>query len=83
MVIASVRDSGSGIDTEILPRLFTKLLQNLLLEQVWDYIFPKVLLRLMEGEYGHITTLMERELLLHLVCQLTQYNKNGYNKWNG
>jgi two-component system, OmpR family, sensor histidine kinase VicK len=24
MVIASVRDSGSGIDTEILPRLFTK-----------------------------------------------------------
>jgi len=58
IVIISVKDTGSGIDPEIFPRLFPSLLQNQIRQQSpikvpdWDYLFQKTLLRLMEEKFG-------------------------------
>ena len=46
-----VKDSGSGIDTEIMPLLFTKFASKSFQGiEDWDCIFAKVLLKIMEGK---------------------------------
>jgi signal transduction histidine kinase len=41
LVIITVKDSGSGFDTEILPRLFTKFSSKTFQGKDWNYIFAK------------------------------------------
>jgi signal transduction histidine kinase len=66
-LIISIKDSGEGIHPVIMPRLFTKLLLNLIWEQVLDCLSQKVSLELMAAEYGLKIMLMGKELHLHLV----------------
>ncbi len=44
-LVVSVKDKRRGIDTELLPRLFTKLCQSLKSAQGWDSSFLKELSR--------------------------------------
>jgi K+-sensing histidine kinase KdpD len=46
-VVVSLEDTGTGIDSEILPRLFTKLGSD-----AWDYLFQKVSWKLMVAKCG-------------------------------
>ena len=57
-IIVSVRDTGSGIVPEIMLGYSQNLQANQIPEQDWDYI-SKLLLRLMEEEFGLKITLME------------------------
>jgi signal transduction histidine kinase len=58
-VIVSVRDTGSGIDPEIAPRLFTKFASKSDSGTELGLYISKVLLRLMEEKSGLKITLME------------------------
>ena len=61
-VVVKVVDTGSGIDNEIyIQKSFPSLLQNHIKVLDLDYSYPKVLLKLMEVEYGLRTMLTEEE----------------------
>ena len=44
-VFVSIKDTGRGIDAEIMPRLFSKFVLNLILGLALVYLSPKVLLK--------------------------------------
>jgi hypothetical protein len=41
MAIVSIKDTGTGIDPEIMPRLFENLHQSLIKEPDWGHIIQK------------------------------------------
>ena len=69
--VVSVKDTGVGIDTDILRRLFQGLLLNpRRLEQALVCIYQKVLSKLMVAKYGLRIISMQKELRFHLVYHL-------------
>ncbi len=40
-VVVNIKDTGSGLDPDILPRLFSKFATTSDKVQVWDYLFQK------------------------------------------
>ena len=70
-VIVTLKDTGSGIDLQILPRLFTKFTTNLRKAPDWDCIFVSASLKLMEVRYG-VEIMMMKERHLVSACQLLQ-----------
>jgi hypothetical protein len=61
-VLVSIKDRGSGIDPDIVSKLFSKVYPPSRLKvRDWDYLFAKILLRLMGEKYGPkiIATIME------------------------
>ena len=59
--VVTVRDTGIGIDSEILPRLLKGLLQNLFKELALVCSYLRTLLKLMAVRYGLRTILMVKE----------------------
>ena len=51
-VLISIKDTGSGIDPEIVSKLFSKFTTKSLKGTDRDFSFARVLLRLMVEEYG-------------------------------
>ena len=41
-MVVSVKDTGTGIDYDLFPRLFSNLFQNPLQEWAWDYSYQKI-----------------------------------------
>jgi two-component system sensor histidine kinase VicK len=78
-VILSLKDTGKGIDSEIMPGY----LQNLLLNQepvlVWGFSYAKVLSKFMVAKYGLRIMLIVTELPLHLAFRsVNNKSKSGY-----
>ncbi len=63
-IIASVRDTGTGIHPEILPRLFSKFATRSNKGTIWDYSFQKILWKHMVGRYGERIMRMDKALPL-------------------
>ena len=51
-IVVSIRDTGQGINPEIIPRLFTKFATKSITETAWDCLSPKVSLKHMEEAFG-------------------------------
>ena len=68
LALIAIKDTGSGIDLEILPHIFTKFASRSFKEQDWDYIYLKVLLKPMAAIFGQKITKMEKVLPLISVC---------------
>jgi signal transduction histidine kinase len=70
--VVSVKDTGVGIDTDVLRRLFSRFTTK---SQTAGtglglYIYQKVLSKLMVAKYGFRIISMEKELRFHLVYHL-------------
>ena len=76
-VLVEVKDTGEGIDSEVLPRLFSKFATKSIGGSGLGLYIPKVLLKLMEARYGLKTILMEKGLHLVLAYQQANNLKNN------
>ena len=67
-VVVSVKDTGQGLDPEVLPRLFSKFASKSFQGTDWVYLSPKALSKLMVARCGLTIMLMVEALLSFLVC---------------
>ena len=63
-IIASVRDTGTGIPPEILPSIFSKFGSRSEMGTGLGLFISKILWKLMAERYGERITLMEKDLPL-------------------
>ena len=66
VILVSIRDTGAGIDPEILSRLFTKFATKSFEGTGLGLYISKSIVEVMAVEYGQKTTLMETECPFHL-----------------
>jgi signal transduction histidine kinase len=65
-VIVSVKDTGTGIDPEILPRLFTKFSSKSVIGTGLGLFLSKNIVEAQGAKYGPRITKMAKEQHLHL-----------------
>ena len=68
-VIISVKDTGEGIHSDMLPRLFTMFATTSNVGTGLGLYISKSIVEAHGGRYGHKIILMERELHSVLACQ--------------
>ena len=73
-VVISVKDTGQGIDSEILPRLFSKFATKSEIGTELGLFISKSIVQAHGARYGLRIIVMTQELHLHLVCQLETNN---------
>lgn len=71
-VLVSVKDTGTGIDTEILPRLFTKFASKSLSGTGLGLFISKSIVEAHGAGYGQRITQMAKEQPFLLVCLPTR-----------
>jgi two-component system, OmpR family, sensor histidine kinase VicK len=64
-VYIHLKDTGSGIDSSIIPNLFSKFTTKSKGGRVWDCIYQKILLKLMVERYG--LRIIKMEKMLHFL----------------
>jgi signal transduction histidine kinase len=68
-IIVSIKDTGTGIDPEIMPRLFSKFATKSFIGTGLGLFISKKSLKLMVAEYGLKIIQVVKEPHLALVCQ--------------
>ena len=73
IVVVSVKDTGTGIDSEILPRLFTKFASKSEIGGTGLGLYiSKSIIDAHRGKIWYENNMMEKEQLLVLVCPWTR-----------
>ena len=75
-VIVSIKDTGIGIDQEIMPRLFSKFASKSFIGTGLGLFISKSIIELMEGKFGLKIIPMGKGLLLHSHCHCLYLIKN-------